>query len=41
MTGGNDQLSYMASLGYMDQNSMFKGPDYGYKALQCTSECKP
>ena len=21
----------MASLGYMDQNSMFKGPDYGYK----------
>ena len=31
MTGGNDQLSYMASLGYMDQNSMFKGPDYGYK----------
>lgn len=31
MTGGNDQLSYMASLGYMDQSSMFKGPDYGYK----------
>lgn len=31
MTGGNDQLSYMASLGYLDQNSMFKGPDYGYK----------
>ena len=31
MTGGNYQLSYMASLGYMDQNSMFKGPDYGYK----------
>lgn len=31
MTGGNDQMSYMASLGYMDQSSMFKGPDYGYK----------
>ena len=31
MTGGNDQLSYMASLGYLDQSSMFKGPDYGYK----------
>lgn len=31
MTGGNDRLSYMASLGYLDQNSMFKGPDYGYK----------
>jgi TonB-linked outer membrane protein, SusC/RagA family len=30
MTGGNDQLSYMASLGYLDQNSMFKGPGYGY-----------
>lgn len=31
MTGGNDQLSYMASLGYLNQSSMFKGPDYGYK----------
>ena len=31
MTGGNDQLSYMASLGYLDQSSRFKGPDYGYK----------
>ena len=31
MTGGNDQLSYMASLGYLDQSSMFMGPDYGYK----------
>lgn len=30
MTGGNDQLSYFASLGYLDQSSMFKGPDYGY-----------
>ncbi len=30
MTGGNEQLSYFASLGYLDQNSMFKGPDYGY-----------
>lgn len=31
MTGGNDKLSYLASVGYTDQNSMFKGPDYGYK----------
>lgn len=30
ITGGNEQLSYFASLGYLDQNSMFKGPDYGY-----------
>lgn len=30
MTGGNEQLTYLASLGYLDQNSMFKGPDYGY-----------
>lgn len=31
MTGGNDQMSYLASLGYTDQGSMFKGPDYGYQ----------
>ncbi|MDR0891544.1 MAG: TonB-dependent receptor [Mediterranea sp.] len=31
MTGGNDRLSYLASVGYVDQNSMFEGPDYGYK----------
>ena len=31
MTGGTENLSYMASLGYLDQNSLFKGPDYGYK----------
>lgn len=31
MTGGTDKMSYMASLGFMDQNSMFKGPGYGYK----------
>ena len=30
MTGGAKNLSYMASLGYLDQNSLFKGPDYGY-----------
>lgn len=30
VTGGNDKMSYMASLGYLDQNSMFQGPDYGY-----------
>ena len=31
VTGGTKNLSYMASLGYVDQNSLFKGPDYGYK----------
>ena len=31
MTGGAKNLSYMASLGYLDQNSLFKGPDFGYK----------
>lgn len=30
LTGGNDRLSYHASLGYIDQDSMFQGPDYGY-----------
>lgn len=34
MTGGTEQLSYMASVGYLDQESMFKGSkDYGYKRL--------
>jgi len=31
VTGGTKNLSYMASLGYVDQNSLFKGPGYGYK----------
>lgn len=31
MTGGSGKLTYMASLGYVNQDSMFKGPDYGYK----------
>ncbi len=30
VTGGTKNLSYMASLGFLDQNSLFKGPDYGY-----------
>lgn len=30
MTGGTETLSYMASLGYTDQDSMFQG-SYGYK----------
>ncbi len=29
-TGSAGNLSYHASLGYLDQESMFKGPDYGY-----------
>lgn len=28
-SGGNDKTTFLASLGYMDQNSMFKGPHYG------------
>lgn len=31
VSGGNDHTTYLLSLGYMDQNSMFKGPDYGLK----------
>lgn len=32
MTGGTEKLSYMASIGFLDQDSMFKGSkDYGYK----------
>jgi TonB-linked SusC/RagA family outer membrane protein len=30
MTGGSDRLSYLASVGYVDQSSLFEGPDYGY-----------
>ena len=30
MTGGAKNLSYMASVGYLDQNSLFKGPGYGF-----------
>lgn len=30
VTGGSGNLSYMASVGYMGQESLFKGPDYGY-----------
>ena len=30
VTGGTQKLSYMASLGYLNQNSLFKGPNYGY-----------
>lgn len=29
ITGGNDKTTYLVSAGYMDQSSMFKGPDYG------------
>lgn len=28
-SGGNDKTTFMASLGYMNQASMFKGPNYG------------
>ena len=31
VTGGSKSLTYLASFGYEDQNSMFKGPDYGYQ----------
>jgi TonB-linked SusC/RagA family outer membrane protein len=31
LTGGNNGLTYLASFGYVDQNSMFKGPNYGYQ----------
>ncbi len=30
VTGGSGKLSYMASVGYLNQNSLFKGPNYGY-----------
>lgn len=31
LTGGNDRTTYLLSMGYMDQGSMFKGPNYGLK----------
>lgn len=31
VNGGNEKITYLASLGYLEQNSLFKGPDYGYK----------
>jgi len=30
VTGGTKNLSYMGSLGYVKQNSLFQGPKYGY-----------
>ncbi len=31
LSGSDNGLNYMVSLGYLDQESMFKGPDYGYQ----------
>lgn len=31
LSGKNNGTDYYISLGYQDQNSLFKGPDYGYK----------
>ena len=31
MSGAENGLNYLVSLGYVDQESMFKGPDYGYQ----------
>lgn len=31
VTGGNNGLTYLASVGYLDQKSMFHGPNYGYQ----------
>lgn len=31
VNGGNENTSYLLSVGYMDQNSLFKGDDYGHK----------
>ncbi len=31
MSGADNGLNYLLSLGYLDQESLFKGPDYGYK----------
>lgn len=30
VTGGNETLSYMGSIGYLGQESLFQGPDFGY-----------
>lgn len=31
LSGNSGSTSYYVSLGYQDQNSLFKGPDFGYK----------
>lgn len=31
LSGGNNKTTYLASLAYLDQESMFKGPGYGLK----------
>lgn len=31
LSGADKGLNYFMSLGYLSQNSLFKGPDYGYK----------
>ena len=31
MSGAENGLNYLISLGYVDQESMFKGPDFGYR----------
>lgn len=31
VSGGNAQTTYLISAGYLNQNSQFKGPDFGYK----------
>ncbi|MAC63521.1 MAG: SusC/RagA family protein [Flavobacteriaceae bacterium] len=31
MSGADNGLNYLVSLGYLDQESLFKGPDYGYQ----------
>lgn len=31
VSGADNGLNYLLSLGYLDQESLFKGPDYGYK----------
>ncbi len=30
VTGGNDKITYLASLGFLNERSMFVGPNYGY-----------
>ncbi|SEO02487.1 TonB-linked outer membrane protein, SusC/RagA family [bacterium A37T11] len=35
--GGSDNTTYMMSLGYYDQNSNYKGPDYGIKRYNIRS----
>lgn len=31
LSGGNDKTTFLGSFGYVDQESMFKGPNYGYQ----------